>query len=44
MQTIVDAHIHLVAADTQRYPISPIGGIQSEWSKGMQLTAEEFLA
>jgi predicted TIM-barrel fold metal-dependent hydrolase len=41
---IVDTHPHLLADDTQRYPIAPLGGIQSEWSKGQHLTAEEFLA
>lgn len=40
---IVDTHPHLLAKDTDKYPITPIGGIQSEWSKGRHLTAEEFL-
>lgn len=43
MSIIVDAHPHLVAADTKRYPITPLGGRQSEWSKGLHLTAEELL-
>lgn len=43
MSMTVDAHPHLVAADTQRYPIAPLGGRQSEWSKGLHLTAEELL-
>jgi L-fuconolactonase len=40
---LVDTHIHVLAADTTKYPIDPIGGIQSEWSKGNHLTAEEFI-
>jgi predicted TIM-barrel fold metal-dependent hydrolase len=41
---IVDTHPHLLADDTKTYPIVPLGGVQSEWSKGQHLTAEEFLA
>lgn len=40
---IVDTHPHLLAADLKKYPITPIGGTQSEWSKGRHLTAEDLL-
>lgn len=41
---IVDTHVHPVAADTQKYPIDPLGGVQSDWSKGFTNTVDEFLA
>ncbi|MDA5146278.1 amidohydrolase family protein [Streptomyces sp. AD681] len=30
---ITDSHTHVIAPDTIQYPVSPIGGRQSEWSK-----------
>lgn len=41
---IVDTHVHPVASDTQKYPIDPLGGVQSDWSKGFTNTVDEFLA
>src|SRR2546425_12685381 len=41
---IVETHAHPVAADTTKYPIDPLGGVQSEWSKDFTNTGEEFLA
>ncbi len=41
---IVDTHVHPVASDTQTYPIAPLGGVQSDWSKGFSNTAEQFLS
>ncbi len=29
---LVDIHPHIISSDTQRYPISPLGGKRSEWS------------
>jgi L-fuconolactonase len=40
---MIDTHLHPIAADLARYPLSPIDGVQSEWSRGYQLTAEEIL-
>src|SRR5438105_3837118 len=40
---MIDTHLHPLADDLARYPISPIGGVQSEWSRGYQLTAEQIL-
>jgi hypothetical protein len=28
---IVDIHTHVISPDTARYPLSPLGGKQSEW-------------
>lgn len=29
---IIDTHTHVISPDTERYPVDPIGGRQSEWS------------
>jgi predicted TIM-barrel fold metal-dependent hydrolase len=41
---MIDTHLHPIADDLACYPISPIGGVQSDWSKGIQLTGDEILA
>ena len=41
---IIDAHVHPVAPDTQRYPIDPVGGQQSPWSIGVSMTPDQLLA
>jgi L-fuconolactonase len=41
---IVDIHPHIVSHDTVRYPVTPIGGKQSEWSKERSVTLEELVA
>ncbi len=41
---MIDTHLHPIADDLACYPISPIGGTQSAWSRGMQLTGDEILA
>lgn len=30
--TIIDTHTHVISSDTQRFPLAPIGGRQSDWS------------
>jgi predicted TIM-barrel fold metal-dependent hydrolase len=30
---IIDTHLHAISADTASYPMGPIGGHQSEWSR-----------
>jgi L-fuconolactonase len=32
MASIVDIHPHVIATDTARYPLNPLGGTQSAWS------------
>ena len=41
---IVDIHPHIVSRDTVRYPVTPIGGTRSEWSKESSVTLEELVA
>jgi L-fuconolactonase len=33
MPSIVDIHPHVIATDTTRYPLDPLGGTQSTWSR-----------
>jgi L-fuconolactonase len=33
MASIVDIHPHVIAPDTKRYPLAPLGGTQSTWSR-----------
>jgi L-fuconolactonase len=41
----VDIHPHIVSPDTERYPMAPLGGKRSDWSKSAHsLTAEELIA
>jgi L-fuconolactonase len=40
---IVDIHPHIVSQDTVRYPVTPLGGKQSEWSKERSVTLEELV-
>ena len=41
----VDIHPHIVSPDTERYPMAPLGGKRSDWSKSAHsLTAEELVA
>ena len=44
MLRIVDIHPHVVSTDTERYPITPLKGKQSEWSKKRSVTFEEMIA
>jgi L-fuconolactonase len=37
---IVDIHPHIVSRDTARYPVTPLGGKQSDWSKERPVTLE----
>lgn len=43
-QTIVDTHPHIVSQDTVRYPVTPLGGKQSDWSKEHSVTLEELIS
>ena len=29
----IDIHPHIIASDTTRYPLAPLGGHQSDWSR-----------
>ncbi|HUI97372.1 MAG TPA: amidohydrolase family protein [Xanthobacteraceae bacterium] len=44
MPTVIDIHPHIIASDTQRYPLAPLGGHQSDWSRTRPVTTEQMIA
>ena len=44
MATIVDIHPHVIATDTARYPLNPLGGTQSTWSRERPTTYAMLVA
>jgi predicted TIM-barrel fold metal-dependent hydrolase len=44
MPTVIDIHPHIIAADTTRYPLAPLGGHQSDWSRTRPVTTEQMIA
>lgn len=44
MSRIIDIHAHVIAADTERYPRTPIAGEQSSWSRDRPVDLEQMLA
>jgi predicted TIM-barrel fold metal-dependent hydrolase len=43
MSSIVDIHPHVIATDTTRYPLAPLGGTQSTWSRDRPTTYETMI-
>ena len=44
MSTVIDIHPHVIAADTKRYPLSPLSGRQSDWSRERPVDSERMIA
>lgn len=44
MSRLIDVHPHVIAADTVRYPLAPLGGKQSDWSRTRPVSFEKMLA
>ena len=44
MTYIVDTHPHVISPDTTKYPLKPLGGVQSSWSEAHSVTGEELVA
>lgn len=44
MAKVIDIHPHIVSKDIARYPVTPLGGKQSEWSKERSVTLEELIS
>jgi L-fuconolactonase len=44
MPTVIDIHPHIIASDTTRYPLAPLGGHQSDWSRTRPVTTEQMIA
>jgi L-fuconolactonase len=41
---IIDIHTHVISSDTARYPLAPLGGKQSDWSRTRPTSAEALIA
>jgi predicted TIM-barrel fold metal-dependent hydrolase len=41
---LIDIHPHIISQDTTRYPITPLGGKQSAWSRERPVTFEQLIA
>ena len=44
MGEVFDIHTHVIAVDTARYPLAPLGGKQSDWSRTRPVDAEGLIA
>lgn len=44
MAPIIDIHPHVIALDTKRYPLNPLGGTQSTWSRDRPTSHEMLVA
>jgi L-fuconolactonase len=40
----IDIHPHIIASDATRYPLAPLGGHQSDWSRTRPVTMEQLVA
>src|SRR5258708_7276697 len=40
---IIDIHPHVIANDERRYPLAPLGGHQSDWSRTRPVTVEAMI-
>jgi predicted TIM-barrel fold metal-dependent hydrolase len=41
---VIDVHPHVIASDARRYPLAPLGGSQSDWSRERPVSAEGMIA
>ncbi len=44
MSSIIDIHPHVISTDTIRYPLQPLGGTQSTWSRDRPTPFEKLVA
>src|SRR5258706_16322167 len=44
MSAVIDLHSHVIAADTRRYPLAPMGGHQSDWARARPVDFERMIA
>jgi predicted TIM-barrel fold metal-dependent hydrolase len=40
----IDIHPHIISSDAARYPLAPLGGHQSDWSRTRPVTLEQLVA
>src|SRR5262245_28047852 len=43
MASIIDIHPHVICPDTTRYPLAPLGGTQSTWSRDRPTSFETMI-
>jgi L-fuconolactonase len=41
---IIDTHPHVFVRPSEQYPYAPVGGEQSRWSRGIEVTGDDLLA
>jgi L-fuconolactonase len=41
---IIDIHPHIVSTDTVRYPVTPLGGTRSDWSRDRSVGLEQMIS
>lgn len=41
---VIDIHTHVISSDLERYPVAPLGGKQSDWSRARPTSAAALLA
>jgi predicted TIM-barrel fold metal-dependent hydrolase len=44
MAPIIDIHPHVIATDTARFPLAPLGGTQSTWSRDRPTSWQQMIA
>ena len=44
MSAVIDVHPHVIADDAGRYPLAPLGGNQSDWSRERPVSFERMIA
>lgn len=44
MSDVIDIHTHVISPDLGRYPVAPLGGKQSDWSRERPTSAATLLA
>ncbi len=44
MSSIIDIHPHVISTDTARYPLAPLGGTQSTWSRDRPTSYQQMIA
>lgn len=42
--TTIDIHPHIISDDATRYPLAPLGGHQSDWSRTRPVSVEQLVA
>jgi L-fuconolactonase len=41
---MIDIHPHVISTDTARYPLAPVGGHQSDWSRKRPVSYQQMIA